>query len=384
MKRRALALCVGLLLLCLTPGLTLAILVPSNLDQSNNVGPAQANDGGHTFAQTFTVGKTGLLSGIDLFLGSGGVVNVGIKAVDGSGLPTGSELATGTATAPSIAGWVHFSLLVPLGVTSGQQYAIVFVDGGPPYAYGSDNGTDTYPAGVAYWLNSSTWTALGLSPTLPSDLAFRTFVDSATATLAWDKTQVPAGASTPLTLTATMTFANGVEADHYGAALLAGLPTWWSPSGLTCSDTANQIVPADCTIANFKSGFGSLIPAFASGDILTFTLAGTAAPAPADVGTPGVATGEACLNYPPAPGVLPQAPALDPGCAVGAASVGVGAAAATAPPATAPPATPPPTSTVVASASDGSSGTIWLLPLGLVALFGGLLILATRQRRRIS
>src|ERR1035437_9666034 len=92
-----------------------------------------------------------------------------------SGLPTGSELAAGTAAAPSIAGWVHFPFLVPFGVTSGEKYAIVFVDGGPPYAYGSDNGTDTYPSGVAYWFDtgSSTWTALGLSPTLPSDLAFR-------------------------------------------------------------------------------------------------------------------------------------------------------------------------------------------------------------------
>jgi hypothetical protein len=46
-------------------------------------------------------------------------------------------------------------------------------------------------------------------------------------------------------------------------------------------------------------------------------------------------------------------------------------------------ATPPPTSTGVGPASDDPGNTIWFLPIALVALFGGLLFLVSRQRRRI-
>jgi hypothetical protein len=46
-------------------------------------------------------------------------------------------------------------------------------------------------------------------------------------------------------------------------------------------------------------------------------------------------------------------------------------------------ATAPPTSTGVGPASDDPGNTIWFLPIALVALFGGLLFLVARQRRRI-
>ena len=46
--------------------------------------------------------------------------------------------------------------------------------------------------------------------------------------------------------------------------------------------------------------------------------------------------------------------------------------------------TPPPTSTGVGPGSDGSGSTIWLLVVYLLALFGGLLVLVSRQFRRVS
>jgi hypothetical protein len=178
MKRRVLAIGMGLFLLVLMPASAFAAN-PANIDQSNPEGAAQANDGGHTFAQTFTTGKTGSFSSVDLWLSGTGAVTVNIEAVDGSHLPTGSSLATGTGTIGGSAGWVNFPFTVPLSVVPGQMYAIVFVLSDSQFAYGSDNGSDTYVNGVAYWFNTqnSTWTALGNTETLPSDEAFRTYVD---------------------------------------------------------------------------------------------------------------------------------------------------------------------------------------------------------------
>jgi hypothetical protein len=47
-------------------------------------------------------------------------------------------------------------------------------------------------------------------------------------------------------------------------------------------------------------------------------------------------------------------------------------------------ATPPTPSTGVGPGSDGSGSTIWLLVVALLGLFGGLLVLVSRQRRRVS
>jgi hypothetical protein len=383
MKRRALAICASLLLVGLVPGSTLAIPT-SNLDQYND--PAMSLNhyvGSESdLAQTFTAGKSGLLSGVDLYIRSeNGSVSlpVSIEAT-ASGLPTGSALKSASSTVSSPAGWVHFSFLTPLSVVKDTVYAIVFNTGGNGAWFGS---TNTYPGGQAFIAGPPTppWNA----EADPADFAFRTYVDDVGTQLLWDKPQITAGTSTPLTLTATMTYANGVEATHYGA-LLKVVPTWFTPTGITCSDTASEIVPADCTVANFWNGFVNLILASPSGDILTFIVTGTAAPASTDVGTPGTGKANACIDY----------LALT-FCGDATASVDVIAAAATAaPPTAAPPtvaptptpsptkaATPPPTSTGAGPASDDPGSTLWLLPLALIALFGGLLVFVTRQRRRI-
>jgi hypothetical protein len=209
----------GLLLLVLLPASAFAAN-PANIDQSNAVGSAQANDGGHTFAQTFTTGKTGSFSSVDLWLSGSGSVTVNIEAVDGSHLPTGSALATGTGTIGGLAGWVNFAFTVPFAVAPGQMYAIVFDLSGSQFAYGSDNGSDTYVNGVAYWFNTqnSTWTVLGNNELLPSDEAFRTYVD-------------PAASSAPPTTPPTSTVLGSSNAADDGIAWLLPIALIASLSG---------------------------------------------------------------------------------------------------------------------------------------------------------
>ena len=382
MKRRALAVCAGMLLLGLLPGPALAN-VPSNLDQSNNpsgvISVSLPSGPPTTVAQTFTAGKSGLLSGVDLYLrrDPAGTINLSIEGTTSGGLPDGTDKVTSSASVPVTDGWIHFSFWSPLSVTAGTLYAIVF-SGVSTVAYAS---LDTYPGGQGLLLSGS-WTPFS-SPAI--DFAFRTYVDTVTVDLQWDKPQITAGASTPLTLTATMNFFNGVEASSY-FAVVGDLPSWYTVTGVTCPA---QISPADCTAANLESGFR--LSTFGTGATLTFTLVGTASPDAAAAGTSGSADGAGCLGYEVAEDVRPNAPTAA-GCANGSASVQVVAAEASPTPfqsiqgATAVPsvaATPPPTSTGVGPASDDPGNTIWFLPIALVALFGGLLFLVSRQRRRI-
>ena len=365
MKRLALTLCASLLLVALAPGLALGVTPPSNLDQDNEpvAGNAVNTTSTHDMGQTFTAGKSGLLSGVDLNmdLNPAATVTVHIESTTG-GMPSDTVLTSGSASVGTSNAWIHFSLVPPISVAAGTVYAIVFNTGGSAdSALGQGN---NYAGGETVWKNP-TWAALGG----PFDLWFRTYVDDVGTQLSWDKSQVTAGVNTPLTLTATMTYINGVEANHY-SAILGLLPTWFTATGLTCSDTASKIVPADCTLVNFGNGFGSLIPASATGDIMTFTVTGTAHPLLADLGSNGLTGANACINY-PALGF----------CSDNTANVLVVAAGTSPTPTRA--ATLPPTSTGVGPSSDESGRTTWFLPIGLIALFGGLLTLVTRRRRPI-
>ena len=392
MKRPLLAVLASLVLAGLVPGSTLAISPTNNLDQAND--PSGSSwGGGQTMAQTFTAGKTGMLSkvGLSLATASSETLDVSIEAVNGSSLPDGTNISTSSSVLVSGSSfnnnaWYYFSFPTPVSVVAGTQYAIVlttlntvwYAVQGNPYSGGvglSSGGGDSGPWGEVDPVHHDDWT-------------FRTYVDTASTQLQWNKSQITAGVTggTPLTLTATMTYANGAEADHYGA-LLGLIPSWFTPTGLTCSDTAGKIVPADCTLANFGTGFGSLIPASGTGDVMTFVVTGTANPASTDVGTAGLAGGNACINYP-----TPQAPqvqpnAITPECGDGTATVQVVAPATTPPPATPSPtvsvqaATAPPTSTGGSPASDSTRSPMWLLPVGLLGLLVSLLAIAFRRRR---
>ena len=176
MKRILPAVAAAALLLVVSQGSILAAN-PAHIDAAQTA--VTLNDGGHTFAQTIAIGHAGKFSSVDLWLGGSGSVTVNIEAVDGSDHPTGSPLATGTGTVPSTANWVNFNFAVPLSVTIGQHYAIVFDLGPSAFTYGSDS--DFYGPGAAYWFDTvaTQWKALGASEALPVDLGFRTYVDPA-------------------------------------------------------------------------------------------------------------------------------------------------------------------------------------------------------------
>ena len=96
MKRSAFALLAGVLLLGLLPGSVLA--KASNVDQSNTTPYAELfSNSGYPIAQTFTAGKTGMLSAIDMFLDcvDGNPASVAIYATGpATHLPTGAPLVS--------------------------------------------------------------------------------------------------------------------------------------------------------------------------------------------------------------------------------------------------------------------------------------------------
>lgn len=78
MRRRAFALSASLLLAGLMPGLALA--ASPVLDQSNAWTPGYTFSGAVQVAQTFTAGKTGALTSVDLYMAGSGSVAVSLEA----------------------------------------------------------------------------------------------------------------------------------------------------------------------------------------------------------------------------------------------------------------------------------------------------------------
>jgi hypothetical protein len=407
MKRSALALCAALLLAGLIPGSTLAYAPPTqpNVDQQNGSTSFDADTASHGayygFAQTFTVGKTGMLSGVSLYIGQTVASNITVKidTIGGSGMPVGNDFAHGT-TSVGTAGWYHFSFVTPLGVAIGDHYVIVCGDCAGVVVAGTS--ADLYAGGYAMIDNNQAgigkvgW-AWGLTgfPEM-ADLAFITYVDTVKAALSWDKGSISAGASTSLVLTAKLTYSNWMEPSAYHSQLVSW-PTWFKPKSIVCTGQQKgsplfTIDSPTCTLAKFESLFTFVSNPAGILSTLTFVVTGTADPAATEAGKAGVADGEGCLVYGgtgPGPGVAqPDQP--DPACGSDTATVSVVGATPVATPTVATPTaaptqapTPPPTSTGVGSSSDGSGGIVWFLPIGMVALFGGLFA-TTRRRRRVN
>ena len=180
MKRRILALFAGLLLVALVPGSTLALVAV--VDQSNvPAAPPPVTNTSGTLAESFTVGQTGLMTAVDLYLiTAGGAVSttVNIMALDGSGHPTGAALATGTVSVSTTGAFINFPFATALSVTAGQTYAIEVVLGDAgPWWYG-DTG-NTYGGGAAMFTNTfpTGWTAPAPPVNTPIlDYYFRTYV----------------------------------------------------------------------------------------------------------------------------------------------------------------------------------------------------------------
>jgi len=401
MKRRALALCAGMLLLGLLPRPTLAN-VPSNLDQLNNpsgvVSVSLPSGPPTTVAQTFTAGKSGLLSGVDLYtrMDPAGTINLSIEGTTSGGLPDGTDKVTSSASVPITEGWIHFSFWSPLSVTAGTVYAIVF-SGVSTIAYAS---LDTYPG--ARDCCSPDRGLPSAVPRLTSPQNVRRHRDDGS----------PVGQATDHGRRQHAADPHGHDEllqRRRGVQLLrrsGHLPSWYTVTGVTCPA---QISPVDCTAANLETGFHL----FTSGTGATldvhahrYGLAGLGRRRNLGVrgrhrlprlpscarGSPECADGRRLRHrqcqrashrgrgladsVPVRPGrdgsaerdrgladSVPVPPGRD-----GSAERGP---------------TAPPTSTGVGPASDDPGSTIWFLPIALVALFGGLLFLVARQRRRI-
>jgi hypothetical protein len=198
-----------------------------------------------------------------------------------------------------------------------------------------------------------------------TDFAFRTYVQPIQVmTNTWSPASVPSEASTPVLLTAQVSFP-AISLDPLLDPLLysfrlQGLPSWFTPSGVvSCSA---PIAAANCNLAALQAGVGW------TGDgtavTVTVNIPGTAAPGAAD--GPEPAQTYTCVL---------GASSGDPPffnfgmCGDGYGLLGVGTV------------TPPPTATAPGSGSSGGA-PLWLLP-GVLAALAGSLLATWRQTRRV-
>jgi hypothetical protein len=150
----------------------------------------------YDIGQTFTVGITGQLSGVDFWILRGGTptapITLEIVRTDGSGAPStapGDVLGSATAPPPLSTGYVSWDLTpANISVTAGDELALVLsstqdFNGSDRYdgLMGPISGPELYPPGDA-WLHHPTttpwekWTPPGYGPI---DFVFRTYVLSA-------------------------------------------------------------------------------------------------------------------------------------------------------------------------------------------------------------
>ena len=199
MKRRALAIVIAALVLGLMPGSAIA---GGGVDQS-----AAAHDkkfgGPRTLAQTVTVGVTGQLTGVDLYMyeTNDTKMTVSIMFLDRiTGLPIGSVQASATVTILFSERWYHCEFATPVSMIAGGRFAIVFSVTSSGVAYAS---LGSYANGQALEKGSA-WASLTGNPNL--DFAFATWVAKAanptaepipTPTPAPKATPAPAASETP-------------------------------------------------------------------------------------------------------------------------------------------------------------------------------------------
>ncbi|HEY5486988.1 MAG TPA: hypothetical protein VIK06_05010 [Candidatus Limnocylindrales bacterium] len=186
--RRAAVLVIPALVFALlaSPGLTAA--TSGTPDQSNSPTEVScSNYSSSPLAQTFTAGKSGPLSGVDLWMDQDGSAAVTLS-IEGTtaGQPDDTVLATASAIPPGTGAWVDFTFSSPPSVTAGTIYAIVF--NMPRYSHIC--GAGTYASGHA-WDYDSAWFSYGGDA---GEFAFQTYVDAAAAP---EPTPTPSPSPTP-------------------------------------------------------------------------------------------------------------------------------------------------------------------------------------------
>ena len=171
MKRVASALCAALFLMGMAPAPALVVRV---LDQSNNPVAGYSLGASADLAQTFTVGKTGQLAWVDLYLGMNGTHTVAVK-IEGltaeSGMPNGTVATHGSA---SVSGtkWQQFTLEKAISVAPGDKYAIIFNTTGDGSVSCSPN---SYRRGQALF-NNGAWETAAAAGSNCGDYAFETIL----------------------------------------------------------------------------------------------------------------------------------------------------------------------------------------------------------------
>jgi len=244
MKLRALAIVTAVLLLGLMPGSAIA---GGGGDQG-----AAAHDlkigGPRTYAQTVTVGVTGQLTGVDLYLfeTNPAKMTASIMLLDRmTRLPIGSAKASATVTISDM-GWYHFEFAKPVSFIAGGRFAIVFSVTAWGVAYAS---LGSYPKGQALEL-SSAWGTLDGKPNLA--FAFMTWVTPAanptaqpvpTPTPAPKVTPAPKATPTPAasdTPAATQTSAGPSSSAAGASPSPSASPSTPTPSGSTGNTTGDS------------------------------------------------------------------------------------------------------------------------------------------------
>ena len=157
-------------------------------------------------AQTITVGKTGTMAYLDLWLHGETTlttIRVSITGVNAAGLPFGLAMAQG---------WVPLDKFEPEGFahiplsqhdfTAGQKLAIVIfpADSTMVYKIGGANNSNPYPGGVVVTWSGSHWQRGAITD--KQDIAFRTWVVPPTPTPTPSPTPHPAATLAPHQATA--------------------------------------------------------------------------------------------------------------------------------------------------------------------------------------
>ena len=253
MKKRALALCTGILLLGMLPGSALAGSA-GVLDQSNpstdTLTTCSADGGTSDLAQVFTADKSGTLTEVDLWMGWDGTGTATLTASienTSSGKPAGPPLATATATVTSTAAWVQFFPAPLVNITSGTAYAVVFNTGSHVHIC-----TAAAYTGAQSWAYDTNWYHYGSEG---FSFAYQTFVAPAATALppsisaAFAAPSIPVGWSAALKLTITNSTGNGALT---GVGVTDTLPSGLSVSNgsaSACGGTLTRTSPSTITLS---------------------------------------------------------------------------------------------------------------------------------------
>ena len=259
MRRGALALCTGLMLACLMPGSAMAA---SEVDQKNET--AQGAWLGGTYAQTFTAGKAGDLTGVDLYLNpdAAASVDVAIQYIDRkTKAPNDVQKTHGAAVVVPLSGWRHFEFVTPVAVLVGSQLAIVFTMYGG-HVVGS---TDKYPGGES-WTKGPTWVKMG-----SDDLLFRTYVAAVAPTVA--PTVVPTLKATPKPAASSLATSAPTETSAPTDTLTPTLAASASPTpaptdGAETAAPTATVTPGSGLVSGSGDSSGSILPIVATVGVL--------------------------------------------------------------------------------------------------------------------